>query len=121
MRTSKHDPLVDEVELLEANTHYAHVRLNVSNRKLAPWGEIDNSPLSDVRGAAESSTIEPRHIPDAPQNSPPSSLAPEERRVQVSDSVQADGIGNNVETRLEIPGLRRSVRIRKEPNSLTYS
>jgi hypothetical protein len=26
VRSSKHDPLVDEVELLQANPHYAHVR-----------------------------------------------------------------------------------------------
>ncbi|KRX13315.1 Retrovirus-related Pol polyprotein from transposon 17.6, partial [Trichinella nelsoni] len=43
-RTNKHDPLVEEVELLEANPKYAHVRLTdgrrttVSLRHLAPAG-----------------------------------------------------------------------------------
>ena len=43
-RTSKYDPLVDEVELLESNSKYAHVRLRdgreetVSIRHLAPIG-----------------------------------------------------------------------------------
>ncbi|KRX14053.1 Uncharacterized protein T07_5149 [Trichinella nelsoni] len=43
-RTNKHDPLVEEVELLEANPKYAHVRLSdgrettVSLRHLAPAG-----------------------------------------------------------------------------------
>ena len=59
VRASKYDPLVDEVELLEANTHYAHVRMpdgretTVSLRHLAPVGEErgegrhneDKSPL----------------------------------------------------------------------------
>ncbi|KRX71378.1 Retrovirus-related Pol polyprotein from transposon 17.6 [Trichinella sp. T6] len=43
-RTNKHDPLVEEVELLEANPKYAHVRLSdgrettVSLKHLAPTG-----------------------------------------------------------------------------------
>lgn len=46
---SKYDPLVDEVELLEANLEYAHVRLpdgretTVSTRNLAPAGEKENA------------------------------------------------------------------------------
>ena len=45
VRTSKYDPVVDEVELLEANTQYAHVRMadgresTVSLRHLAPVGD----------------------------------------------------------------------------------
>ena len=44
VRNSKHDPLVDKVELLDANPQYAHVRLpngketTVSIKKLAPQG-----------------------------------------------------------------------------------
>ena len=46
VRRSKQDPLVDEVELIEANTNYAHVRHangredTVSIRDLAPFGEV---------------------------------------------------------------------------------
>ena len=46
VRHSKYDPLVDEVELIEANLQYAHVRyLNgrettVSIRHLAPTGSV---------------------------------------------------------------------------------
>ena len=49
VRASKYDPLVEEVELLEANHHYAHVRYEdgrettVSTRQLAPKGE---SPIT---------------------------------------------------------------------------
>ena len=47
VRNSKHDPLVDEVELVEANPHYAHVRTEdgrettVSVKHLAPYGQRD--------------------------------------------------------------------------------
>ena len=50
VRSSKFEPLVDEVELLSANPQYAHVRLQngrettVSLRQLAPTGEIVESP-----------------------------------------------------------------------------
>lgn len=46
IRSSKYEPLVEEVELIEANPEYAHVRLSdgrettVSIRQLAPRGEI---------------------------------------------------------------------------------
>ncbi len=49
---TKHDPLVDEVELLEANSHYAHVRFpdgresTVSTRHLAPCS-LPDSPQED--------------------------------------------------------------------------
>ena len=45
VRTSKMDPLVDEVELLQANPHYAHVRYpdgretTVATKHLAPQGQ----------------------------------------------------------------------------------
>ena len=50
VRASKYDPLVDEVDLLDANPHYAHVRLRngrettVSLRQLAPVGETNDLP-----------------------------------------------------------------------------
>ena len=46
VRTSKMDPLVEEVELLQANPHYAHVRYHdgrettVATRHLAPKGQV---------------------------------------------------------------------------------
>lgn len=47
VRTSKMDPLVDEVELLQANPHYAHVRYpdgretTVATKHLAPKGHME--------------------------------------------------------------------------------
>ena len=65
VRQSKYEPFVDEVELLEANPYYAHVRLadgresTVSVRHLAPvlqlypqsvrWNHLKNSPRSSTK------------------------------------------------------------------------
>ena len=52
VRHSKYDPLVDEVELLESNPKYAHVRLpdgretTVSLHQLAPIGETSTPEVS---------------------------------------------------------------------------
>ena len=49
VRASKMEPLVDEVELLGANTNYAHIRYSdgrtttVSTKHLAPRDELDSS------------------------------------------------------------------------------
>ena len=62
VRTSKHEPLVDEVELLEANPNYAHIRFpdgredTVSLSHLAPRSTMESTP----------ETIEPSNL--APQN-----------------------------------------------------
>ena len=55
VRTSKHDPLVDEVQLLQANPQYAHVRYadgretTVSTRHLAPSGSSGVLPRQDAQ------------------------------------------------------------------------
>lgn len=60
VRRSKQDPLVDEVDLIEANTQYAHVRHangredTVSIRDLAPVGDVSMRELvSDNREVPE--------------------------------------------------------------------
>lgn len=55
IHTSKHDPLVDEVELLEVNPNYAHVRFpdgredTVSLRHLAPRDTAGDTRDTDVQ------------------------------------------------------------------------
>ena len=78
VRASKYDPLVDEVELLEANPHYAHVRLpdgresTVSLRHLAPVGEEreeerqnENSRLLPSQPLSESGDINSQSAPES--------------------------------------------------------
>ncbi|GFR97396.1 retrovirus-related Pol polyprotein from transposon 17.6 [Elysia marginata] len=77
VRASKYDPIVDEVELLEANSQYAHVRLpdgrestsslrhlaSVGNERQiepAPGGTLDNAQAPDLPPDSEAkSTPEP--------------------------------------------------------------
>ena len=59
VRRSKYEPLVDEVDVLDVNPRYAHVRLpsgqatTVSVRDLAPPGDIP------VRGRDEDAVLQP--------------------------------------------------------------
>ena len=65
VRSSKFEPLVDEVELLTANPQYAHVRLQngrettVSLRQLAPMGETIESPTVETEEPSTLETSEP--------------------------------------------------------------
>ena len=61
VRASKTDPLVDEVELLQANPQYAHIRYQdgkedtVSTRHLAPAGSEHQAQSQDMTGTAPAS------------------------------------------------------------------
>ncbi|KAI5724684.1 hypothetical protein M8J77_015839 [Diaphorina citri] len=84
-RKSKYDPLVEEVELLEANDEYAHVRLpdgretTVSTRHLAPPGSTEIQPTlqqldptlqqpADI-GELENQPGEPEIVEEVPPDS----------------------------------------------------
>ena len=66
VRTSKMDPLVDEVELLQANPHYAHVRYpdgretTVATKHLAPKG---HSKVVETLPAVEHIPVEAENLP----------------------------------------------------------
>ena len=68
VRQSKYDPLVDEVELLDVNTNYAHVRFQdgrettVSLRHLAPVGD-DAGPPAGSGPAADGPAVQPPAYP----------------------------------------------------------
>ena len=102
---SKTDPLVDEVESLEANPNYAHVRYpdgretTVSIKHLAPKGQSTMSqPTPEV------SVEEERLAPDRASMSQPLSQPVEEHPTTL--------------TPVEQPPLRRSERIRCSPDRL---
>ena len=64
VRTSKMDPLVEEVELLQANPHYAHVRYpdgretTVATKHLAPKGQV-----VETQPAPECTPVEAENLP----------------------------------------------------------
>ena len=70
VRAHKCEPLVDEVELLEANPQYAHVRLpdgretTVSHRHLAPRGDV--SPTMEERKSVPQSSSKVKEVITTP-------------------------------------------------------
>ena len=128
VRNSKYEPLVDEVELLEANPDYAHVRFDngrettVSIRDLAPNGTslnedhniISNEPLADLQPTPpiQQATAGDRttSVDRAPlvnlQSTPPIQQATAGDRTTAVDSNPAGD------------GIRRSNRVRASPAHL---
>ena len=112
VRTSKYDPLVDEVELIQASPTHAHVRLQngrevtVSLRDVAPFGEKEI--LDDVGLQPLNNT---EVLPKENLNNSQSS----------SDKVVTDSSAENEpKNNSEQQVLRRSTRERRPPDRLTY-
>lgn len=114
IRTSKTDPLVEEVELLQANPHYAHIRTQkgeettVSTRHLAPIeASVDQQrqyTLMDVTGDASAF---PNKVLVA---------TPTEAGDAATDNISK--APPTAEPSEEASLLRRSGRIRQPPNRL---
>ena len=104
-RSSKNDPYVEEVELLQSNPQYAHIRYadgresTVSVQDLAPTGSSRDSS----EGSA--SQIHP---------DPPEPVSPNETLSSEEPAVFNNPESNDLNHQAEVP-LRRSSRIRK-PN-----
>ena len=104
VRISNHDPFVDEVDLLEANPQYAHVRFldgredTVSIKHLAPSGNAE--VLVD-------STDQPR------------SLSSAENHSEEIDLLQT-GVERSLNVDHQPQPSRRSERLRKAPDRLVY-
>ena len=110
--TSKYDPLVDEVELIQASPTHARVRLQngwevtVSLRDVAPFGE--KKVINDV-GLQPSNNTE--LLPEENLNNSQSS----------SDKFVTDSSAENELVNVsEQQVLRRSTRERRPPDRLTY-
>lgn len=96
-RTNKYEPLVQEVELLEANPEYAFVRFpdgretSVSIRHLAPRGETVKPNCSDSNGGVDScdnQNVEESFHSDAKQQA--ESLEETEGNIKEKDSSSQD-------------------------------
>jgi len=126
VRLSKYDPLVEQVELVHATPHYAHVRFpsgreaTVSTRDIAPVGDSAATPASNVDchspAVSQGSSPAPRSGPD------PGVEAAVEDGGQVNESSESgDGVmpdpSHDVSESLSRPPeqlpLRRSTRQRK--------
>ena len=114
VRHDKNEPLVDEVQLLQANPQYAHVRYSdgrettVSIRHLAPCGTPTDIP--DSNPSPDTGDSIPAPSPET------ISLDP----VPTGEQVQPDPTLDSVGPGSDAPPLRRSERNRRVPDRLNY-
>ena len=119
LRSSKNEPLVDEVELVHATPNYARVRLpsgretTVSMRDVAPCGSrLDADPLlSDL-------SEPPHNHTDISKDQPPAAPPPEP--VPLSDNASDAVTRSHENVNNSNDNLRRSSRVRRAPDRLTY-
>nr|XP_039247902.1 uncharacterized protein LOC120325803 [Styela clava] len=94
IRRNKSDPYVDEVELLDANRHYAHIRYSycktstVSTKHLAPCG--DGTPLrSENNGSSPDN--QPSQLPAKQADTEDSDYAPKISHPVINQSEIQEG------------------------------
>ena len=113
VRMNKTDPLVEEVELLQANPHYAHIcyqngeQTTVSTRHLSPVAAPIVKETHDTAVNIEETVL------DSPGESPDGSFGVEDTTPQ--DFQTPPG---HMESNEKTPVLRRSERARYPPNRL---
>ena len=112
VRRSKYEPLVDQVELIESNPHYAYVRYpdgretTVSTKHLSPIHQADNIERNTDQQADYEQVLEPVELV-------------EHEDVNETDIVRHESINLTSSTDTEPPAtLRRSTRVRKAPSKL---
>ena len=117
VRTSKHEPLVDEVELIHATPNYARVRLpnghekTVILRDIAPVSEKQHYVNDNFQ--SERLTSNETEIQGQPEEN--SSSTPSLKDQQNNDNLRTERENSQSE-----PELRRSTRDRRPPDRLTY-
>ena len=116
VRHSKHDPLVDEVDLLESNPQYAHIRFpsgresTVSTKHLAPTGSV--SLLNTENGDEDKMPVlSDGCVSDVNKSTDEISL----------ENHNEATVAPQVEAGTPPSAPRRSSRIRKAPDRLNYS
>jgi len=130
VRHNKHEPLVDEVELLEANPLYAHVRLQdgrqatVSTKHLAPMGTMGHRNKEMEQPLCDHSSS---HVSEADTSTGSQLMLDSNVEMVKKTSPQSESIDNTTilsdtsedTSTQSVPGnleLRRSTRIKKTTN-----
>ena len=123
VRKSKYDPLVEEVELIEANPQYAHVRhpngreTTVSIRHLAPRGD-DYREFNSEQNINTHIFVQNSTTPDVLENDCETADITNDN-VNENEQIIAETPPNTISDESEVtPILRRSVRIRRPPDRL---
>ena len=108
VRANKKEPLVDQVELLDANPTYAHIRhqdgreSTVSVRDLAPYPKVQDSYSAAEVQETPSSPLSPERVPVATHRASPKDTDP-----QPEAKMEAD---------VATPLVRKSARVTKAPD-----
>ena len=116
VRRSKYEPVVDEIELIEANPHYAHVRFpdgretTVSTKQLAPAG---TEPERISYDAVDLLPNEPNGRMTAEAIDQPVIDQSKTSLIADKPDVVPAPVGDS-----DVPSIRRSTRIRKLPDKL---
>ena len=120
VRSSKTDSLVDEVELLQANPHYAHVRYSdgkvdtVATKHLAPPGSVPKHSIKQsVIADSEDNPQPPTDEQSTTDMTSGDALVPD-----TTEIVQHQHSSSSSE---ETPALRRSSRTRRPPDRFEAS
>lgn len=116
IRNTKYDPLVEEVELLEANPYYSHIRFpsgkesTVSNRQLAPIGRTHDDDFSIDQNASHNDI-------NITGSDPASDHASVNNTATGSEESDTDAMAE-LEADTAQPQLRRSERERRPPQKM---
>ena len=81
VRTSKYEPLVDEVELLEANPQYAHIKFTNGHEST-----VSVSDLAPARNILQSKDVLNDNIQEELKDSTDTNENPKEKEVDGNDS-----------------------------------
>ena len=127
VRNSKQDPLVDEVDLIEANPHYAYVRFpngresTVSVKDLAPTAERSDCLVNESSSTTENSIQDPEELPfeatpqptrcddgiltynSPPRETPSDQIMPSHPTEQVSNSQDLSTMASRVDSPNRLP------------------
>ena len=113
-RQSKYDPLVEEVEVLDTNPEYAHVKFSngrestVSLRNLAPHSKTFNHPVSNTPVPLENHNLNEEmnnrtHLPEI--NNDLNEISSEQLHIPTEENINAEECDKTV---INEPVLRRS-------------
>ena len=121
-RSSKYEPLVEKVDLIHATPQYAHVRYkdgretSVSLRDVVPI-PLENKfdPLSPLMEENSIPRNDEAVFEDSPTSIPSEDITPHEEALEPENTPIKSPLKSD-----DIPIPRRSSRIRKSPDRLTY-
>ena len=114
---TKGEPLCDEVELLDANPTYAHVRYPNGNERTVSTSDLASAQLEHDHNNGNSAQVVPASDVVLSPTSPPS-VAADQRVVQNKDRTVDVTTAPEEDARVETPRQQHSCRERRPPERL---